>query len=451
MGFGPAIVVSDISKKFALYDNQLDRLREALHPLKRTYHREFWALRDISLDIMRGDIVGIMGRNGSGKSTLLHIIAGTIQPNSGNVKQCGRISSLLELGGGFNPDFTGRENVVINSAIHGLSTTAIKERIPAIEAFADIGDFFYQPVKTYSSGMFVRLAFASAIHVDPEILIVDEALAVGDAAFQQRCFEKFNEFKAAGVTIIFVSHDNEMILRHCNRAVLLEQGHVVAAGEPKEVASRYIDLLEGRTNLTALLAQQVEMESEAEKIEGHLATGNPLPATTERNKFFEERPKDDRSSTRPNYNRGEIVHAHPAATIVDHMIIAGEHTNPTHVTSGDTLDIYFKVRFFESIESPCFGLSVKTKDGMTVYALNSHWTDTRCEARDAGDYLIAHFRVSLTMNNGPCFLDFGVDRDIGESYEPIVRRMFVVQLEMRTSHVFHGLVDMGAEFKEVSI
>jgi ABC-type polysaccharide/polyol phosphate transport system ATPase subunit len=444
----PAVIVSKVSKVFNQYNTQWDRVREALHPRRKVYHQEFWALNEVSLEIPKGETFGIMGRNGSGKSTLLKLIAGIMHPSGGRVQLRGRVSSLLELGAGFNPEFTGRENVTLNSAIHGFTKSEIIERLPEIEAFANIEEFFNQPVKTYSSGMFVRLAFAAAINVNPDILIVDEALAVGDATFQQRCFQKFRQFQAAGVTIILVSHDNELILRNCQSAALLERGHLVAVGEPKSVASRYTDLLEGRTNLATIL-DETNVQNVG-TVEREKNTANAPVADIERRNFFEECTATDRSPTRGNYNDGEIVHAHSAAAIVDHMIIVGDHTNPRHVLSGDILDVYFKVFFHEPLAGPCYGLSVKTTEGVTVYALNSHWTGTSCQNIAGKGCSIIRFRLPAIFNSGAYFLDFGVDKDIGDSYEPITRRMFIVQLEVHASHIFHGLVDAKADFEEIS-
>lgn len=209
----------------------------------KKYHKEHWALRDVNFDVPKGKTVGIVGRNGSGKSTLLQIIAGILTPTAGKVEVNGKVSALLELGSGFNPEFTGRENVLLNGAVSGFSQEEIEARLPFIEGFADIGEFFDQPVKIYSSGMFVRLAFACAINVDPDILIIDEALSVGDAKFQHQCYNKFLEFQEAGKTILFVSHSTDTIVNHCDYAVLLEGGAVVEMGEPKTITNYYLDLL----------------------------------------------------------------------------------------------------------------------------------------------------------------------------------------------------------------
>jgi ABC-type polysaccharide/polyol phosphate transport system ATPase subunit len=238
-----ALSIHQVSKKYKLFNSPQERVWEALHPFKKKFHRDFWALKEVSLQIQKGQTLGIIGRNGSGKSTLLQLMAGVLKPTSGTIEVSGRISALLELGAGFNPEFTGRENIRFYGLLMGLSDVEIKNKIPEIETFADIGEFIDQPVKIYSSGMFVRLAFSAAIHVDPDILIIDEALAVGDAKFQHKCYQKFREFQEQGKTIIFVTHDMHAILKHCDHAFLMEAGSIVVSGKPSEVVHHYHELI----------------------------------------------------------------------------------------------------------------------------------------------------------------------------------------------------------------
>ena len=233
--------VSNLSKRFKLYSNPRDRFKEWIHPLKKKYHNEFWALKDVSFSISAGETLGIIGRNGSGKSTLLQIVTNVMAPTTGLAEINGRVSALLELGTGFDGELTGRENIFLNGSILGLNPREIRERIPSIRTFADIGEYFDQPVKLYSSGMFVRLAFSAAIHVDPDILIIDEALAVGDVKFQNKCYRKFNEFRDQGKTIIFVTHSTDLIAKLCNRAILLHNGHILEDNQPNLVINRYLE------------------------------------------------------------------------------------------------------------------------------------------------------------------------------------------------------------------
>lgn len=238
-----AVKIDGVSKKYKLYEKHIDRVKEALSPFRKAYGREFYALDDISFDIMKGETLGIIGKNGSGKSTILKIITGVLTPSSGSVSVDGKISALLELGTGFNMDFTGIDNIYLNGTIMGYSNDEMKDRIQNIIEFADIGDFINQPVKSYSSGMFVRLAFAVAINVDPDILIIDEALAVGDTRFQLKCIDKFNELRKVGKTVIFVSHDINSIKRFCNRVVWLNGGKLMQNGETDLISDMYSDYI----------------------------------------------------------------------------------------------------------------------------------------------------------------------------------------------------------------
>ncbi|MGD9877853.1 ABC transporter ATP-binding protein, partial [Desulfococcus sp.] len=260
-----AIKVENLSKCYQIYDNPRDRLKQFVVPrLKRAlgrqpnnYFREFWALRDVSFEVKRGETVGIIGRNGSGKSTLLQMICGTLSPTGGYVKTNGRIAALLELGSGFNPEFTGRENVYMNAAVIGLSKQEIDARINDIAAFADIGDFIEQPVKSYSSGMYVRLAFAVIAHVDADILVIDEALAVGDAFFTQKCMRYLRKFMKTG-TVLFVSHDTASVRNLCTHAIWLEKGNILQQGVPKDVCENYLEAFfeaqQGKSTTTRIKA-----------------------------------------------------------------------------------------------------------------------------------------------------------------------------------------------------
>lgn len=242
-----AIEVKDISKIYPLYANKRDKFKEAILPGKRNYHKDFHALKNISFNVEKGECVGIIGLNGSGKSTLLKIITGVITQTSGNIGIYGRISALLELGAGFNPEYTGMENIFLNSTLMGYSDDKTRERLPQILEFADIGDFIYQPVKTYSSGMFVRLAFSIAINIEPDILIIDEALSVGDVFFQQKCFQKIRELTGKA-TVLIVSHDMNAMTKFCKRVMVMNHGQLVFDGEPQEAVTRYFKIKQGEFN-----------------------------------------------------------------------------------------------------------------------------------------------------------------------------------------------------------
>ena len=239
----PAIQVRNVAKMYRLYRSPAGRLKEILTFNRRSWHQEFWALDGISFDVERGGALGVIGPNGSGKSTLLEIVTGTLEPTRGRVLTRGRVAALLSLGAGFNPEFTGRENVYLSGEIMGLSRREIQRNFPSIERFADIGEFLDRPVKTYSTGMYVRLAFSAAIHVEPEILVVDEVLAVGDAIFVNRCIQKFEELRRRGISVLLVTHDVGLVKLLCDRAILLHHGHMVADGDPNDVVNRYNGLV----------------------------------------------------------------------------------------------------------------------------------------------------------------------------------------------------------------
>ena len=238
-----SIEVENLSKVYKLYDKPSDRLKEALSPVKKCYHKDFYALRDLNFKIKPGETVGFVGKNGSGKSTLLKLLTEVLTPTEGSLKINGKVSALLELGAGFNNEYTGMENIYLNGTIMGYSREEMDKRVDDIVKFADIGEYINQPVKTYSSGMFVRLAFAVAINVEPDILIVDEALAVGDVRFQLKCMDKFLEFKEKGITILYVSHDINSIKRFCTRAIWINEGHLEADGDVDLITDKYLDYL----------------------------------------------------------------------------------------------------------------------------------------------------------------------------------------------------------------
>jgi len=256
-----AITVNDVSKCYRVYRKPLHRLQEKILGGRKRLCREVWALRNVTLEVKQGETLGIIGRNGSGKSTLLELISDTLTPSSGAIEVNGRIAALLELGAGFNPEFTGRENVYLNAAIIGIPKEEMEERYPKIVEFSEIGSFIDQPVKTYSSGMYVRLAFAVAINLDPEILIVDEALSVGDVRFQRKCFRKFQELQKRGKTILFVTHATDLVIAHCSRAIFLDGGEVRDMGEPRDVVHSYLNFLFGKQGGANEEARRASSES----------------------------------------------------------------------------------------------------------------------------------------------------------------------------------------------
>lgn len=436
-----AIIVKDVSKKYRLFDNAQDRLKEALHPFSKHYHREFWALRGISFEIPRGQTIGILGRNGSGKSTLLQIIAGIMQPTSGGVIVNGRISALLELGAGFNPEFTGRDNVVFQAQAMGLSHEEIDRKLPEIEAFADIGEFFDQPIKIYSSGMFVRVAFAAAISVDPDILIIDEALAVGDARFQEKCYAKLREFKKSGKTILFVSHSVDAITALCDLALLLEDHHLYAIGEPRDIVDKYLKLMFVRPA-------------------GRLKTAeNPMGSDTlaniglvDQNQFFSVESNTGECLSRRFYNCKEVIISKGGAAIVDYLITVSGENNRVCVASGDEISLYIKVRYDKAVYAPVVGFELKTVSGITVYGSNSFLAKSHVAAALEGETRIYRFGFRLPLNDGDYFIDLGIAKNDGSPGGDVlhVRRSIIhVAIENVNNYEFMGIVDVAASFSEI--
>jgi ABC-type polysaccharide/polyol phosphate transport system ATPase subunit len=339
-----ALRVENVSKQYRIYEHPGDRLKETLTRGRWKWHREFWALRDISFEVEAGTTTGIIGPNGCGKSTLLQIVTGTLEPTHGEVWCDGRVSALLELGAGFNPEFTGVENVFMNGALLGFSRKEMTEMLPGIERFAELGDFLHQPVKTYSSGMYVRLAFAVAISVDPQILIVDEALAVGDAVFQHRCMRRIRELQEAGVTILFVSHDPGAIRALCSRAILLNQGRAIADGKPVDVLNQYQKIIMARE----------EAYEESESTEGPEDAENEAP--------LDGLP----DSLQYNYRHGDGTAVIRGVQLSDSL---GRRTGL--IETGETLLVRVGIRFNADVEHPVCGLLIRNRHGIHVYGTNT--------------------------------------------------------------------------------
>jgi len=365
-----AIKVQNLSKCYHIYDNPRDRLKQFVAPrLQRLtwqhpkqYFREFWALKDVSFEVKKGETVGIIGRNGSGKSTLLQMICGTLTPTQGSIETNGRIAALLELGSGFNPEFTGRENVYMNASVLGLSNKEIDARFDDIVAFSDIGDFIEQPVKTYSSGMMVRLAFAVIAHVDADILIIDEALAVGDAFFTQKCMRFLRGFMKTG-TVLFVSHDTGAIVNLCNKAVLLNHGEIAKAGTPKEVIELYLASLyeaerqvdEVLTEETIFPANQVEEKSEYRDIRETLINSSTLRNDIE---VFQFKTEEE------GFGTGE-------AKIISVQLLEQKGTPLSWVVGGEDVILEIRCKAYKEIFRPIIGFQFKDRLGQVVFADNT--------------------------------------------------------------------------------
>lgn len=372
-----AISVNNLSKVYKLYDRNRDRLKEALHLSKNINVREHYALNDVNLTVNTGETVGIIGTNGSGKSTILKIITGVLNPTAGEVKINGRISALLELGAGFNMEFTGIENIYLNGTMIGFSEEEIDAKLQDILDFADIGDFVYQKVKTYSSGMFVRLAFAVAINIDPEILIVDEALSVGDVFFQNKCYRKFEEFKKQGKTILFVSHDLSSISKYCDRVVLLERGKKIGEGAPKEIIDMYKKVLVG----------QLDKEVNTNKSED-ISTGKKWK---------------DKMQLNPNKDEyGSGLAEFEDFCAYDNT---GEITNT--IIKGEEFTVKVKVRFFETVQDPIFAVSFKNMQGTEITGTNTMFEKITTGTPGPGDVMVATFTQNMSLQGGEYLISLG--------------------------------------------
>ncbi len=402
------ISAQGLSKTYRIFAHPGDRLKQAATFGLRHFHRKFSALHDTSFDVQKGEIVGIIGRNGSGKSTLLQLICRILHPTSGSVELKGRISALLELGTGFHPEFTGRENVFFQGAILGFSRAEMADRYERIAAFAGIDEFMDQPVRTYSSGMFVRLAFAVAVEVDPDILIVDEAIAVGDAAFQAKCFRRIREMRERGCAILFVSHSSEQILRLCTRAILLDHGRMVMDGHPTAVVEKY---------------RAITFNTEL-----------PSCSTDEEN-------TQPRIETRLTLNPFRVEFGNFKARIVSATITDGNGCASLCIHSGERFSISYAVRFDDDIANPVFGFTVRDEYGQEITGTNTHFHSIDTGCYKSGDIANICFTQSIALRSGQFFLSLnctGFERGQMVAYHR-AHDMYVVSLLNGRENL--GLVD----------
>lgn len=464
-----AIRVEGLTKCFQLYDSPGHLLRQQIVARAARlfgrqppqYFREYWALKGIDFQVRRGETVGIVGRNGAGKSTLLQILCGTLAPTAGVVDIRGRVAALLELGAGFNPEFTGRENVYLNGAILGISRAEIERRFDDIAAFADIGEFIERPVKSYSSGMYVRLAFAVSACVEPDVLIVDEALAVGDAKFQAKCFRRFEELVARGTTILLVTHSIEQITRHCDRAILLEGGVVHQEGPPKDVANTYLDLLFGVTRApqargSAAGADVADDTGTADAADAGTTVAQPpgstpVPADDPRRSPDYSRlagrvitRPEGRFEDRPGYNSDEFRWGSREVEIADFMVTTDGSEHSVRLHTGDRVMVVAWVRFAVDVAAPIYGLTIKTPDGVTVYGSNSRdfpGGPVMQPAR-AGDTVRVVFQVDLRIGAGDFLMSLGVAHEVGGGeVEPLDRRYDSILIHVSRQSRCYGLAD----------
>jgi lipopolysaccharide transport system ATP-binding protein len=445
-----AVRVANLSKLYEIYNRPQDRLKQSIYPRLRrlirqepsNYYREFWALNDISFEVKKGETVGIIGRNGSGKSTLLQIICGTLAPTSGTVETNGRVAALLELGSGFNPEFTGRENVFMNGAVLGLSEDEISARFDNIAAFADIGQFIEQPIKTYSSGMVVRLAFAVAINVDPQILVVDEALSVGDELFQRKCFSRIETIKNSGATILFVSHSGATVVELCDRALLLDLGEKLAMGAPKIVVGKYQRLLYAPQDRREAIRGEIRMGCWNPHVPAASTTAHaPAPESVdidhpievEGEEYFD--PSLEPQSTMAYETLGATIEAPEILTL------SGRKVNC--VVRGRVYRYTYKVRFDKGATNVRFGMLIKTVSGLELgggasapaLAQAIPYVAPASEAH-------VELRFTAALNSGTYFLNAGVVGTIGteETYLHRILDAYMFRVLPVSNNISTGLV-----------
>jgi teichoic acid transport system ATP-binding protein len=376
------ITVKNLTKIYHLYDKPQDRVKEALHPLRKSYHQDYYALENISLEVHRGETVGIVGRNGAGKSTLLKIITGVLTPSSGDVTVKGKIASLLELGAGFNPEMTGLENIYLNGTLMGFSREEMSTKIESITAFANIGDFIHQPVKMYSSGMFARLAFSVSINVEPDILIVDEALSVGDMAFQMKCFKKFQEFQEEGRTILFVTHGLDTVIRYCTRGIVIDGGKKIVDSTPKFAVDAFKKVLSGDFYEKRITQENI-IEERTEKDNDTLLKD-----------AFESHAELD-------------TYGNAKATFVDYGIL--DHNNkPSAILDYNMpFQIVMKVRFNVPVNDPIFAFTLKDSKGLEITGTNTMMKHIETGTFKAGEYATVTFSQPANLQLGKYALSMG--------------------------------------------
>ena len=424
-----AISVQGVSKIYKLYDKPIDRLKEAVSLTHKSYHRDFFALSDISFDVKKGETVGIIGTNGSGKSTILKIITGVLSPTTGTAEVSGNISALLELGAGFNSEYTGLENIYMNGTMMGFSREEMQRRMDDILRFADIGDFVNQPVKTYSSGMFVRLAFALAINVDPEILIVDEALSVGDVFFQAKCYRRMEEMMKNGTTILMVSHDMGSIIKYCDKVVLLNRGHFVAQGEAGKMVDLYKKILANQTDelAEALIEQKKE------------ALGLPVG----------EVHTDKSMKERMNLNPEVQEYGDGRASFEDFGTLDARGNVTNLLLKGEMFTIRERIRFHAPIEMPIFTYTLRDKKGTDITGTNTMFEGADIKPVKDGDVYSVSFRQKMNLQGGEYLLSMSCTGYENGEHVVYHRLYNVLSLTVISNKNTVGYYDMDSEVEAV--
>lgn len=429
-----ALKIEGLTKEYKMFARKKDRLLETIIP-SYSKHSSFRALNNFNLELKKGEILGILGRNGAGKSTLLKMITGVVTPTSGTIEKNGKVSSLLELGTAFNNELTGEDNIYQHGQVFGLSREEIEAKKPEIIEFADIGEHLYQPVKTYSSGMFARLAFACAINVDPDILIVDEVLSVGDMAFQLKCFKKFEEFKKQGKTILFVTHSVNDVIRNCNRSIIISEGTKIFDGDVKTGVDKYKKMIVGLDEDTAdadQIQKQKEINAKLEK---------------EKNSKID---KNEQVNSWRQYFSGNteelLTYGDGKAQIIDYGVFDLQDNIQTVINNNDEYVIKMKVKFNEDIEEPIFALSIKDIKGLELAGTNTKVYKTKTGNFKKGDEVIVEFKQSIPLNPDRYTLSFGCTKFTKKGdLEVFDRKYDAIFLEILGYRECLGLLDLKTE------
>jgi teichoic acid transport system ATP-binding protein len=418
-----AIEVDQLTKIYHLYNKPQDRLKEALNPFKKSYHHDFYAMNDVSFKINKGETVGIVGKNGAGKSTLLKMITGVLTQSFGNIYTDGKIASLLELGAGFNPEMTGLENIYLNGTLMGFTREEMDPKIDAILDFADIGEFIYQPVKMYSSGMFARLAFSVSINIDPDILIVDEALSVGDLAFQMKCFKKFQDFQDEGRTILFVTHALDTVIRYCSRGIVIDGGKKVFDGTSKDAVDSFKKILSGDF-------YEKDLEDKRQK-------RRTIQGTNLLKDAFEEHKDLD-------------VYGNNKAQIIDYGTLDNQG-NPSNILDyNDEFSIIMKVQFYEEIENPIFAFTLKDARGLEITGTNTYMKHIVTGVQKKDDIVTITFKQKANLQLGKYALSLGCV-NLNENGVEVYNRIYDAMLfEVIGSEQMVGLYDLASDISVVS-
>lgn len=398
----------------------------------------FYALEDVSLELGKGQTLGVIGPNGAGKSTLLKILCGVTRQTSGSVTVKGRVAPLIEVGAGFHPELTGRENLFLNGSILGMSRKEIKSKFNMIVDFAELWDFIDTPVKKYSSGMFVRLGFAIAVHLDPDVVLVDEVLAVGDIQFQMKCFKKISELKEAGKAIILVTHDMRAIVRHCDRVIVLDNGKVVAEASPNNAVDRYLALLSSSSKRGSAAEKNAELHKNMHDLE--LPAVQPTQGSRETIEY-------DLCPGRPGYNRNEFRYGNGGARIIDFKIRDHEGRERTQFKSGETIIFRVECKFYRDVENPVFGFFIRTIEGIEIYGINTLYQEINLKKIEQNEMISIEFRQNQNLQAGDYFFSTGIAQITPDKVIAIDRRYDLACIQILPVDKTTGIVNFNTKIK----